>query len=214
MLNRARNTLIDVNDVEWTAAEKLDYLNAAITAVCDLKPDAYTVQEFVGLAAGALQSLPEDNQVGSPQLPLGVSLLDVTRNATGEPINQVGRDLLNANSNWFGATPTKVVKEFVADMRNPTRFFVNPPNDGTGSIEIFYGAVPDRLGSESDLILLRPYYESALWAYVVSCCYAKNTKRGDLAKSAAFMQTFTQFIAARSPAQAAVAPKLELPENI
>lgn len=202
IIERVAKTLIDDAMVGWTDAELYDYYNAGQSAVLNAKPDAYTKQQLVSLSAGVVQETPSDC----------VSLLAIYYNGNGAAINEVGLDLLNqANRNWPARTPNAVVDEVVVDKRNPRRFLVNPPNTGTGSVMMLYGADPPRASpnSPSTAMALPDIYENALWAFTLSLAYAKNTKRQDLVKAGSYMQLFNQFVGVRAAAQTALAPKLE-----
>ena len=204
IIDRARTTLIDPDAVTWSDDELLDYLSAAQRAICQIKTDAYTIKDFIPLVSGVSQELPDN----------GLQLLDVYRNASGTTINQVGRELLNnANRQWVSATPDADVDEFMTDERDPRRFMVSPPNNGSGSIEVLYGAIPPELTGTGGSIVVKDTYDMALWAMTVSQALAKNGKRQDLSKSQQFMQLFFQLVTGRTQSQRLYAPKLELPEQ-
>lgn len=195
---RAATTLLDPDGTGWPAAELLDYLNAAQRAVCLLRPDVYTKVASVTLAAGVVQSLPADGNV----------LLRVLYNANGVSVRMAGIDGMSAAANWAAATPAAIVREWAADSRDRTRFFVSPPNDGSGSVVCFYAAVPPALAAGSDPIALPDVYETPLWAYVCSLAYAKNSRRQDMAKSQSMMQTFIAMVTGGQVASQSVFPDL------
>lgn len=202
IIERVAKTLIDDSMVGWTEAELYDYFNAGQSAVVNAKPDAYTKQELVALAAGVVQQTPADC----------VSLFAIYYNSNGATVNQVGLDLLNqANRLWPARTPDAIVDEYIIDQRNPLRYLVNPPNDGTGEVMMLYGADPPAAaaGSPSTAMALPDIYQNALWAFTLSLAYAKNTKRQDLAKATSYMQLFNQFVGIRATAQVVQAPKLD-----
>ena len=193
---RVRATLLDSGGVYWPDAELYDYLSAAQTAVVNLKPDAYAQTVFVSLVPGVLQSIPSD----------GSQLLDVVRNADGTAIRQIDRNALShANQSWASGGQTEVL-HFMPDPRNPLRFHVFPPSDGTSSVEVVYAGTPPRVTQAGDSLALADVYESALHAYVCALAFAKNTDRGDLAKYQGFMGQFYQLVSGKSQAQVAEAP--------
>lgn len=197
---RASTTLLDPSRVGWSTAELLDYLNAAQRAVCLLRPDAYTIVGPVGLVAGVVQSLPVAD---------GNVLLRVLYNTdSGVSVRHAGIDGMTAASNWAAATPSPIVKEWAADSRDRTRFFVSPPNDGTGSLMCFYAAVPPALTSETQTIALPDVYDTALWAYVCSLAWAKASRRQDMAKSQSMMQMFVATVTGSQVAAQSVFPDL------
>lgn len=206
IIARVAKTLIDDNMVAWTEDELYDYFSAGQSAIVNAKPDAYTTQDFLSLVAGVVQTMPDDC----------VSLLAIYYNSNGVTINQVGLDLLNqAMRTWPVRTPSDEVDEYIMDLRNPRRFMVNPPNDGTGSVLALYSTEPPAVtpGSPSQALVLPDNYQNALWAFTLSLAYAKNTKRQDLVKSSGYMQMFNQMVGLRAAAQATQAPKLDNAET-
>lgn len=203
VIARARRTLLDPDAVTWSDADLLDYLSAGQTAVCQLKADAFPKRATFSLAAGVAQQLPSD----------ALSLLDVYYNTSGTPVNEVGRSLMNNVTNWPASTQQAEVTDWMSDQRDPRRFFVYPPNDGTGSLLLLYGAIPPALTATSDSLSLVDTYETALWAYTVALALAENTKRQDLAKSDEFLKLFNTMIVGRAQTQKINAPNLGLAER-
>ncbi len=201
--DRVRKTLVDPNGTGWSDAELLDYLSAAESAVCNAKPDAYTRMEAVPLVAGPVQTMPEDC----------ISLLAIYYNVSdGSIINQVGLDLQNqANRTWPGAPQDTHVEEYMTDERNPRRYLVYPPNNGSGSGMMLWGAEPPAFqdGAPSQTLHVPDVYQNALWAYTCAMAYAKNTKRADVAKSNNMLALFNQYLGLKASAQKTAAPKLD-----
>jgi hypothetical protein len=211
ILTRVRRTLVDPlvagEGVTWLQAELLDALTAALTTLCNVKNDAYRVVRDVPLAAGYVQRLPQSELTGD--VPAALALFEILANTAGPAVQQVGRELLtSANPDWTVNTPAARVVEWMADTRDRTLFFVNPPNDGTGSVKAMYGAVPAPVTDVNYVIPVSDAYETALWAFVVSFAYGMNTKRRDIAKEAFYMQMFNQQIGLRTASQVQTAPQL------
>jgi hypothetical protein len=205
ILDSVSATLLDRSRRTWSRSELVGYLNEALTATANVKPEMFTVQEYVTLVAGNTQQLPAG----------GIALLDIDQNSTGRVVSQVDDALLDgANRLWPRATQQAEVEHFTADPRAPTRFKVFPPNDGTGSVQILYGAVPAALsGSSGEDIPVTDNYQAPLTNYVLGKAYAKNSKKQDLAKSASYMQQWGMLIGMKSKAQVAVAPKVNVTEG-
>jgi hypothetical protein len=199
IVNACRVTLIDAQAATWSDDELLGYLNEARRTVVLLKPDAYTVREYLALVAGTKQQLPAG----------GVAILDCGDNeATGRVATLVDRELLDhMNRFWPAATPESGVMHWCADPRDPRRFDVAPPNDGTGSLEVLYGMTPAAVALGEEIGLL-DVYQYPLECFTLARAYAKNTKRQDLGKSGGYMQEFRQSLGLKSVAQVAVAPKV------
>ncbi len=199
ILDSAAGTLLDRAHRTWSADELLEYLNEALRATAFAKPDFYVLQVEFTPAAGEQQECPAD----------AVALIDVPRNTGGRIITQVDKGLLDeSNRFWPAATQEAVVEHYTEDPRNPRRFVVFPPNDGTGTLDLIYGAVPPQLNYDTDEIPVPASYQTVLEQFVIGKCYAKNSKRQDLTKSAAAMQQWGSLLGLKSSAQIAVAPKV------
>lgn len=202
ILDTVATSLLDGAQRTWTEDEKISYLNQALQATAAAKPaDFYVVQLAWTLAAGEEQRIPDD----------GIVLIDVTRNAIGAQriVTQVDKDLLAESARfWPAATRVPGVEHYTFDPRNPRRFTVFPPNDGAGQVELVYGAVPPQVNYSQEVIDVSPAYAPPLIQYVLSRCWAKNSKRMDTAKSAACMQAWGALLGLKSTANLAATPKV------
>lgn len=206
IITSVSTTLLDTAHRAWTRSEIVGYINEALAATANVKPDMYPIQEFVTLVAGITQTIPE----------AGVAILEVQYNqVSGRVVRQVDKDLLDeANRFWPAATQEVDVWEYAADPRDPRRYSVTPPNTGTGSVQILYGAVPDSVtGSSGESIPIAGSYLPVLIEYVLGKCYAKNSKVQDLAKSGMHMNTWGTLVGLKAKAQIAVAPKVAVSEG-
>jgi hypothetical protein len=202
ILDTVAATLLDGAQRTWSEQEKLDYLNQALQATAGARPaDFYVVELAWLLTAGEEQHIPND----------GIILIDITRNAIGTQriVTQVDKDLLAESARfWPAATRVPGVEHYTFDPRNPRRFRVFPPNDGTGQIELVYGAVPPQVNYKQEVIDVSPVYEPPLIQYVLARCWAKNSKRQDITKSAACMQQWGSLLGLKSAANLAATPKV------
>jgi hypothetical protein len=200
ILDSASTTLLDTAHRTWTSDELLGYLNEALRATALVKADFYVVETPLALVAGVKQVLPGD----------AVALVDVPRNSSGgEIITQVDKTLLDeSNRFWPSGTAEATVEHYTEDPRNPRRFVVFPPNDGTGIVDVIYGAVPPQVMYAAEEMTVPDAYQSALTNFVLSKAYAKNSKRQDLSKSAASMQAWGQALGMKSQTQIAIAPRV------
>lgn len=207
LLGSVSETLLDTARRTWDLPELVGYLNEALRATSFVKPDMHTVQDFVTLAAGIAQALPEG----------GVALIDISDNeVSGRAVTQTDLSLLQEeNRFWPAATREVDAENYAADPRTPRRFYVFPPNDGTGSVRITYGAVPDTLtGSSGEEIPVPSSYQAALTDYVLAKCYAKNSKKQDLTKSSTYMQQWGALLGLKSQGQVAIAPKVAVSAGV
>lgn len=206
-LTTLRDRLFDpAPGAAWTDADLIGYLNEAIRATCTVKADAYTLQASIDLVAGVVQELPA----------AGIALFDISQNvASGRRVTIVDRALLDEeNRFWPAATQEEDVQHFAADDRAPRRFYVTPPNDGTGSVIALYGALPPEITATTDDVLLQDLYQPALVAFAISRAYLKNSKRADPAKSANAFNEWATMVGAKTKAQGETAPRVNSTKGV
>lgn len=200
IIDSLRQTLIDpAPGATWDDARYLALINEAERAIIAVRPDAYPVRGTLALAAGTKQTLPAG----------GLCLMDVYANtASGRRATLVNRELQDAAAVFFpAATPEKDVQHYMPDARDPTRFDVVPPNDGTGSVEILYGAVPVPIANVSSAINLPDTFERPIIAFVLSRCYREKTPTQNLAAAEVWDAEWQRAVGLGSQSQAAVAPR-------
>jgi len=204
-IDRAATTLLDAAKVGWTAPELLNYANAAMRSIVQLKGDAYTKIGTITLVAGVDQVLPSD----------GLALINLYRNvASGKGVQQMGYDVMLATDMDFATRTRKVdVAEWISDQRQPQRFMVNPPNTGAGALTGVYSATPPVLTSASDLIPLPDSYEPAIYNGILHFAYAKNSREQDLQKSTAALQAMIAMVTGRTATVKQLAPDLKKAEQ-
>jgi hypothetical protein len=184
IVDTARKSLLDGAKRTWSDAELLGYLNSAIGQACGTLLDIYVVVSMTGTAIGVRQTLPSG----------GLVLLDVPRNGNGGAVTQVAlSELARTHTTWAGDASSADTNYFMFDKRSPATFLVYPPASSGTQLELVYGAVPSAIAL-SDTVPISPAFDTALWAYVLSMAYAKNSKKQDLAKSKEFMGLYTQVL--------------------
>src|SRR5690606_15671956 len=201
VINNVARTLLDTAFRTWSRVEHVANLNIAQRLTCgDYKLDAYPTRDFVTLVAGIAQDLPAD----------GTALIDITDNeVSGRAVTQTDLAILQEeNRFWPAATQQTEVENYAADPRTPRKFYVFPPNDGTGSVRVTYGAIPAELtGSSGENIALSDAYQYPIERIMLSMAFAKNSVRQDLSKSQAFINEARLALGLKSQGQVAVAPK-------
>lgn len=200
IVNDVRAIVIDDESVEWTDGELLAAVSDAGRLLVSNKREAYPKREFVDMVQGTNQQLPAD----------GVAIMDISQNQISKrSATIVDKEMLDhENRFWQAATGERDVQHWCADPRDPTRFDVTPPNDGTGSVLILYGALPPVLTSMSSPIVFLESYKYALTAFTLHRLYAEQSRKGDTVKSQAWLQNGLQALGINSTTQIAVAPKV------
>lgn len=209
IINRVRDTLLDASAVVWPNAILLDYINEAQRATVFVKLDANPVQASLTLAAGVVQSLP----LAAGGFQDGAGIIDVTHNlvagSPGRVITLADKELLDeTNRFWPAATQVATVQNWCADPRDARRFYVSPPNNGAGVVNVVYGAIPAAITDTATNLTLIDTYVPAVINYVLAQAYGKNSLKGDVAKSAYYLQQWGQALGLKSQTQVAVAPKV------
>ncbi len=206
IVNDVRSILLDDDSVEWSDADLLGIVSDAGRLLSNYKPDAYTKLEFFDLIAGTNQSI--GSRYGEPVTD-AIVVLDVGPNEVSQrAVTLVDKALLDTeNRFWAASTPEVDAQHWTADPRDPRRFQVTPPNDGTGSVEILYGAAPPQLDAMADPIVFADTYKYALTAFSLHRAYAEQSRKGDSAKSQQWLQNGLRAIGITSVAQTALIPK-------
>lgn len=202
LIATVRKTTLDGASRAYSDADLMAFLNEAQRSSALEKPDFYTKCEFDTLTAGELQTIPDD----------GVALLNVIRNSDGNGarvVTQVQRELLaEASRFWPRGTQQAVVEHFTADPRDPLRYQVFPPNNGSGSVEVLYGAVPPAVTAVDDELVVSDAYEGPLVNYMLAKCYAVTSKKQDLAKFSGYMGMYRQQMGLKTKGQFSLAPRV------
>ena len=213
ILDKVAKELHDINGLKWTRAELLAWLNDGLRQVVLFQPTATNTVAAVKLSAGTRQVLPAG----------GWLLLNVVRNmgtdgrTPGRAIRIVSRELLNGfNPDWHTDTATSAVRNFIYDLADQTNFFVYPPNDGTGYVEINYSNQPADLTSESQTIPMFDVYQGALMDYIMYRTCLKNVEYAPGAQLAAgYLATFMAAVQGKEASEIKSTPEQALgPRNV
>lgn len=200
IVDDVRSILVDDDSTEWSDADLLGFVTDAGRLLSNFKPDAYTKRAFIPMVAGTNQALPSD----------GIAIMDISQNEVSKRSAViVDKELLDAeNRFWQAATEELDVQGWAADPRDPRRFDVTPPNNGSGSVLALYGAAPPALTALADAIVYVDTYKYALTAFALHRAYAKQSRKGDNAKSQQWLANGLQAVGIKSGAQVQVAPKV------
>jgi len=171
LIDKVQTQLHDITGIRFGSAELLGWLNDGVSEIANLKPDACALAAAVKSSAGSRQELPVT----------GFQLIDVIRNmgtdgtTAGQAVTRQDRALFDsAKPGWSSETPTATAKHWLFDLRDPVGFYVYPPADGTGYLEIIYASVPSAI-EEDAAIPINDIYGPVLIDYILSRAYAKDT---------------------------------------
>lgn len=204
VVNEARGILIDAAKITWSDDTLIGFLNEFGRTTALVKHDFYTVREAVSLIAGTDQELLQTEDGLTP-----VALLDVTRNvASKSVITQCDKALLDeCNRFWPADDQVLDVENFAVNAKEPTRFYITPPNNGYGRVQGVIGAVPAEVAALTDTWPSSEQYQAPAVNFVLSRAYAQNTKRQDLVKADYYNKQWGQQIGLKSQTQIASIPK-------
>ena len=168
LVSRAATILQDSTNTRWPEDELLDWLNDGQREVVLYKPDANPKTETVSLVAGTKQGIPA----------YGLSLLDVIRNvdggSPGRATRIIERRVMDEQlPDWHHETPASEVKHYVFDERNPKVFWVYPPNNGSGEVDVLFSSAPTDIAL-SDTLGVDDIYANALVDYMLYRAYLKD----------------------------------------
>lgn len=206
LLTEAAADLLDPDNVTWSAATKLGFLNAGQRELCVLKPAAYSKTTTALLAAGVTkQSLPSD----------ALTLIRLTRNmgsggaTPGRAITVGSAEELDAYlPTWHSDTNAAGdIQKFVFDPLEPTTYYTYPKAPATAwYVELSYGAIPAACANPGNSSLLEVFREP-LRHYILYRCYAQPaTGAANAALAAAHYNQFLTLIGAKTAGEAANNP--------
>lgn len=206
IISRARLQLMDDTGIRWTDLELVAYINDAQREIVLYKPDAVTRNEDLSLAEGTKQALPEAS----------IRLLTVVRNNTPtskRSIRAVSRETLDRfKPYWHDVDATAEVEHFVFDEMDQQHFYVYPPSDGTGTVEILYTRHPDQVTDFDDLEVADAYANVVL-DYVLYRAFAKDgSVASEAQRSLGHYQAFMNALTGKQQVDTGSSPRA-LPEN-
>ncbi len=204
LLNDTGNTAATVAaNTRWPVSELLLWVTDAQREAVIISPNCNAIVTKVALVAGTRQSIPAD----------GWTLLSIKRNvsstgAGGRVITQVAQMTLDRfNPNWHTDTAAAVAENYTWDVEDRKAFYVYPPNDGTGYVELNYAQVPVAVTTVTQAITLDDSYVPALTNYLCYRALLKDAEySGGASLAAQFYQAFVAAISEQASSERADTP--------
>lgn len=209
IIARVRTQLIDEAPTRrWTDAELLWWLSDGQRTIAALAPSSVNKVSVVKLVPGTRQTLPAD----------GHMLLTVTRNMgksgtkPGRAVRVVSREIMDAqNPEWHADPASTDVRNFLYDPQDTRTFFVYPPSNGLGYVEINYAYVPNVLTGLSDMLAVRDIHLTALFDYVMFRAHQKDSDyAAGQALASTYMQAFMLTVTGRLSGELEDSPNMQL----
>lgn len=196
ILTACSTILLDDEHVRWPLPELAGWLNGALAAVVMAKPSANSLSIELQLTPGSLQKLVNPDHIAILRIPRNLQGLAVVPRIGGRAIRPTERELLDAaNPDWSNPTitpPRTEVRQTCFDEEVPREFYVYPPNDGTGVVEVVVSKMPAQVTPTGDPMLIASYavaidlpatYGLPLTDYVLYRAYAKDALGADPGRS-------------------------------
>jgi hypothetical protein len=180
IIGKAQTILQDESATRWTTTELLSWLNDGQREVCLLKPSVSATNQAVTMVTGTKQSIP----VG------GLQVLRLVRNLSsagvgGKVVRVIDRDVLDTRKPlWHSQKATAVVDHYTFDELDPRTFYVYPPNNGTGHIEVVYAVEPSQIASGEN-ISIPDIHANNLLDYILYRAYGKETDQAGASQRSA-----------------------------
>jgi hypothetical protein len=212
IIDKASTLLLDTSNVRWSRAELLGWLNDGQRQIVVMAPSATNKVAVMKLVAGTRQNIPSD----------GWTLLNVIRymgtdgTRPGRAVRVTSQQLLDSyNPNWHSSTPSVVPQSYVFDQQDMTAFYVYPPNTGNGYVQLNYSPEPSDLTLESQPIVVRDIFQTALLDYILYRACSKDAEYAPgLQLAAGYLQTFNLAMGVKQEAEIKNSPNQSLqPRN-
>jgi hypothetical protein len=208
IINRARLQAIDTGKMRWQDDELLLWLSDGQRTVVAMAPSASAKTDTVPLVGGTRQTLP----VGAYMLLSILRNVDPTTDAPGRAVRVSSREILDTSDpDWHLHCPAQTVRNYVYDPAEPLNFYVWPPNNGGGKVQLVYALDPPELVAVDNEITVQPLYQTALLDYVL---YRMHSKDSDFAAGLTlannFLQSFMGFMQTGETTQLGANPNLQL----
>lgn len=212
IIDKASTLLLDTSNVRWSRAELLGWLNDGQRQIVTMAPSATNKVATMRLVAGTRQNIPSD----------GWTLLNVIRymgtdgTRPGRAVRVTSQQLLDSyNPNWHSSTPSVVPQSYVFDQQDMTAFYVYPPNTGNGYVQLNYSPEPADLTLESQPIVVRDIFQTALLDYILYRACSKDAEYAPgLQLAAGYLQTFNLAMGVKQEAEIKNSPNQSLqPRN-
>ncbi len=163
LIAQASELLQDEDNITWSTAQGLEWLNDAQRALAIARPDASIETKAIRLVSGTRQTID------------GHRLMSVIRNmgsngtVPGRAIRRVDRETRDAwNVDWHTDTASAVVDEYMFDDRTPKEFLVYPPvtTNSTVWAEIIQSVVPAAVADITAAITVEDLWAPALIEWI------------------------------------------------
>ena len=183
----------------WTQTNLESYLNRAIIALLQSRPDANVVETDLVLVEGFEQTIPVTSD----------RFMDIIKNVVTpevkRPLEVDHSYMEDLSANWIGAVPNDIVEQFSHDDRNHKRFTVYPPQPvSPGTVRILTSVIPPVVTSGNDIPVSDTWYE-ALLNYMLFAAYSRDYDE----RKVEHFSLFERLIGVKTQADSTVTPNAQ-----
>ena len=207
LLVSAKAILNDAGAVTYTEAELLQGITLACDAVCIYRPDASMTVDTVSLSAGVRQRLPNGGQ----------RVMAALSDGTGAFVRVV--DLMDHNAaapSWRAAAQTPGVQDVMVDERAPGFFWVSPPNDGNGEVELLFSTAPATVTDSTALLPVSDKYAPPVLEWLLYLMFSRDSERSpNNTRAQGHQKTFFDLLGVKTQSDRAFSPSFQnqMPRN-
>lgn len=192
IVTKVSTLLFDVNNVKWSQTELLMWITDAQRAIAALVPEATSDVVSVQMTAGPRQTIPSG----------GWMLLEVTRNmgttgtTSGRVMKRIDRAVLDeTNPEWQAASEVAAPQVYMYNLRDKVAFYVSPPSDGTGFLEVNYSVMPTVITDPTSPLTVMDLYAPAVCDYVMWRALSKKVPfAGDPQAAQPYFESFAMYV--------------------
>ena len=160
------------------------------------KPEAYTKNQTMQLSPGTRQEVPPGGMVFIRL----VRNMGADGNTPGRAITAIDMETMDTQTPyWHTEVPHREIEHYMADERDPQRFYVTPPQPSPAEYaEIIFSSAPPDVApmtpaeweTTTATISLPDIYMNPLLDYVLYRAYSKNSDSSDPNRALAYYQSF------------------------
>lgn len=192
LITKIRAQLIDDGTTpRWTDAELLRLLSDGQRTIVAIDPTASSTRATVQLASGTLQELPS----GGNKMLRVIRNMGVLGTTPGRAVRVSSLDHMDAQDpDWHTLTKVTDVKNFMLDPEDDSIYYVYPPSNGSGYVQINYSKTPAELTATTDNLEVGDIYQTPLFDYVMWRAHLKDSEMSAPAIATQYFQAFQLFM--------------------